>query len=323
MSILPPSRNQNEDEDVDEGFCKILSSIKIYPRSSDVGHWLRHGHQHCGGDLEGESQETVPGPGSLLCLHGGFFFYYGWCYSIHDARRAKDFKKFGWGVAAAVTPVTLLATGCVFFSLVLKPGSAPLCGALCATPLMLAVLVGAAQNIASKSTKYALFDPCKEMAYIPLDAEQKTKGKAAVDVIGNPLGKSGGALVQQMLILSLGSLAACGRRTSRRSSSASSSSGCARRGASQGAIRGRRWRPRDRPPVLRLYVLARVPGPAATCWPRGPASMASSDQDSHRGCVRAPGIFPCTPFCLPRTPALSSAIVCRLQKMHGRATELA
>ena len=39
------------------------------------------------------------------------------------------------------------------------------------TPLMAAVLVGAAQNVFSKSSKYSLFDPCKEMAYIPLDQE--------------------------------------------------------------------------------------------------------------------------------------------------------
>ncbi len=65
---------------------------------------------------------------------------------------------------------------------------------------MLAVLIGAAQNILSKAAKYSLFDPCKESAFIPLDAESRTKGKAAVEVIGAPLGKSGGSFLQQVSV---------------------------------------------------------------------------------------------------------------------------
>jgi len=119
------------------------------------------------------------------------------------------FQKFGWGFAAKITPLMILSTGSIFFSQVLFPGLwSPVAIALGTTPLMLSVLVGAAQNILSKSSKYALFDPCKEMAYIPLDAEQKSKGKAAIDVIGNPLGKSGGSFIQQVCIFGFGSLAA-------------------------------------------------------------------------------------------------------------------
>lgn len=119
------------------------------------------------------------------------------------------FRRFGWGAAAYITPVVLGVTGVGFFSLILFSETvSPFIMALGTTPLIAAVLIGAAQNILSKSSKYSLFDPCKEMAYIPLDVEQKSKGKAAIDVIGNPLGKSGGSFIQQILIFSLGSLAA-------------------------------------------------------------------------------------------------------------------
>ena len=40
---------------------------------------------------------------------------------------------------------------------------APSLKAMGLTPLMAAVLVGAAQNVFSKSSKYSLFDPCKEV----------------------------------------------------------------------------------------------------------------------------------------------------------------
>merc|ERR1711957_273210 len=121
----------------------------------------------------------------------------------------KVFRKFGWRKAALVTPSVIGVTGLMFYALTLNaPFFAPVAASLGTVPLMLAVGVGAVQNILSKSVKYSLFDPCKEMAYIPLDQDMKTKGKAAVDVIGNPLGKSGGALIQQILIFGVGSLGA-------------------------------------------------------------------------------------------------------------------
>ena len=114
-------------------------------------------------------------------------------------------RRKGWTAGALFTPVVLMITGALFFAFILFRDQlgGPI-AAIGTTPLMLAVVFGMAQNIMSKSAKYSLFDPTKEMAYIPLDQEQKVKGKAAIDVVGARLGKSGGSLIQQGLMIAVG-----------------------------------------------------------------------------------------------------------------------
>ncbi|MBI2707052.1 MAG: NTP/NDP exchange transporter [Proteobacteria bacterium] len=117
-------------------------------------------------------------------------------------------RRFGWFAGAIITPTVLLISSLLFFSLVLfKESLEGVVALLGVTSLYLAVMVGAVQNIFNKAAKYSLFDPTKEMAYIPLDQELKVKGKAAVDVIGGRLGKSSGGFIQSfLLVLTAGSL---------------------------------------------------------------------------------------------------------------------
>ena len=115
-------------------------------------------------------------------------------------------RVFGWLISASLTPLMILGTGLLFFAFVsfkqeLEPYTL---GWLAMIPTVLAVWLGFSQSILSKATKYSLFDPTKEMCYIPLDSESKVKGKAAVDVVGSRLGKSGGSFIQQTLLLTIG-----------------------------------------------------------------------------------------------------------------------
>lgn len=112
-----------------------------------------------------------------------------------------------WFKAAVITPFVIIVGGTLFFCFILandisliKNMTYNILSSLGTTPVTAATFLGAGIVIISKVVKYSLFDPTKEMAYIPLDDELKTKGKAAVDVIGGRAGKAGGAFVQSTLL---------------------------------------------------------------------------------------------------------------------------
>lgn len=116
-------------------------------------------------------------------------------------------RTLGWGFAALITPVAILVLGAFFFGITIGQDYGLSMGLeMLGNPVFIAILIGSAQNVLCKAAKYSLFDPTKEKAYFPLNDEEKTKGKAAIDVVGARLGKAGGALIQQLLIMTTGAL---------------------------------------------------------------------------------------------------------------------
>ena len=120
-------------------------------------------------------------------------------------------RKFGWTVTAMLTPTILLITSIGFFGFFfLKPylSHDAIFPLLAATPLALVVFFGSAQNILSRAAKYTVFDATKEMAYVPLNSETKIKGKAVIDGVASRLGKSGGSVIHQSLLLTFATITA-------------------------------------------------------------------------------------------------------------------
>ncbi|RZI46709.1 NTP/NDP exchange transporter [Rickettsiales endosymbiont of Peranema trichophorum] len=110
-------------------------------------------------------------------------------------------KLVTWRTAALLTPVMILATGVPFFLFIIMTLEGVDGWSLFGLSLLgMAVLLGAVQNVLSKAIKYSFFDPTKEMAFIPLDEELKSKGKAAAEVIGGRFGKGSGALITQAML---------------------------------------------------------------------------------------------------------------------------
>ena len=111
-------------------------------------------------------------------------------------------RRSSWTLCALIPTVIVGVTGAIFFSYLLyNHGNASL-------PLMLAVTLGSFQNCLSRASKYTFFDATKEIAFIPLDTQAKLNGKAAIDGVGSRLGKSGGSIIHQSLLIFFSSIGA-------------------------------------------------------------------------------------------------------------------
>ena len=113
-----------------------------------------------------------------------------------------DVQHLGWGVAATAPPAIMLVTGSIFYLSFLAFSS----GASLAVA-KIGVIAGNVTQVATRAAKFSLFDPAKEMVYIEMSKEEKGKGKAAVDLVGSQIGKTGASWVSQALLLGCGSIA--------------------------------------------------------------------------------------------------------------------
>ena len=94
-----------------------------------------------------------------------------------------------WKYTAMITPITLSIFGVIFFVSVGYQ------------QYHVIAISGAILSVFAKACKYAFFDPCKEIAYIPLSDDIKNKGKSFVEILSAPIGKTSTLIIMQILMI--------------------------------------------------------------------------------------------------------------------------
>lgn len=168
----------------------ITSLLLCYNISLNIveGVWKKSVEVFCGGSANGIHHfiSSVDIGVSILSIIGAFVSIY-------------ILRTFKWLTSALIIPVVVFIVGVIFFLFMLLRDTSYML-ALQTSAIAIAVYLGAIHNIFTRSTKNVLFDPTKEMVYIPLDDDLQTKGKAAAETIGMRFGKGGGAFIQQVLL---------------------------------------------------------------------------------------------------------------------------
>lgn len=155
------------------------------------------------GPWKASASKIYKTPTEFASFVGSYLSYTGIFTILFTVIGSNIVRYLGWFAAAIITPIMIFVTGISFFLIANFDSVALLMVTTFALtdPALIAITMGAVQNVLSKSSKYTFFDSTKEMAYVPLDDDLKSKGKAAADVIGTKLGKSFSALLQSMIFI--------------------------------------------------------------------------------------------------------------------------
>ncbi|MFO1130184.1 MAG: Npt1/Npt2 family nucleotide transporter [Rickettsiales bacterium] len=149
-----------------------------------------------------QAKKYYPNAQDFMQYQGNVLFYTGIFTLILSLFSGKIIKSLGWLISAAMTPLALFFSGIIFFSIVILEylnSKFNLNLNISSNIYYYIIIFGAIQNIIGKGTKYSLYDSTKEMLYIKLEEELRTKGKVAVDIVGSKLGRFLGVIMQTTL----------------------------------------------------------------------------------------------------------------------------
>lgn len=111
-------------------------------------------------------------------------------------------RRVSWSTAAIITPLLILCIGLVLFSFIMFENTIGLQVAtlLGTESLTIISVIGSVHLILGKAAKFSLLDSTKEMAFIPLNNEIKSKGRVAVYILGIIFASSG-AIIQTIIFI--------------------------------------------------------------------------------------------------------------------------
>jgi len=116
-------------------------------------------------------------------------------------------RKWGWRSLALFSPMALLFFSVAFFC-ALWPGAEVASINYQTLTMPLALIVGTATNLCIRACKFSLVDVSKEVAFTSMAKEEQFGAKASIDGVTGAVGRSGVAVIAQVLLITFGGLSA-------------------------------------------------------------------------------------------------------------------